>query len=54
MAVLQQEHDAFKGDLPQHQEAFDALTTLQTGMVELGASTNPYSPHVYTVSRGAW
>eukprot|EP00730_Choanoeca_flexa_P012847 TRINITY_DN4677_c0_g1_i1.p1 TRINITY_DN4677_c0_g1~~TRINITY_DN4677_c0_g1_i1.p1 ORF type:complete len:900 (+),score=364.16 TRINITY_DN4677_c0_g1_i1:69-2702(+) len=54
VAVLQQEHDAFKQDLPQHQEAFDALTQLHSGMVELGASSNPYSPHVYENLESQW
>eukprot|EP00045_Choanoeca_perplexa_P009106 m.85930 g.85930 ORF g.85930 m.85930 type:complete len:878 (+) comp14752_c0_seq1:81-2714(+) len=54
VAALQQEHDAFKADLPQHQEAFDALTTLHNGMVELGASSNPYSPHVYATLQSQW
>lgn len=54
VAVLQQEHDAFKADLPSHEEAFQALATLYNGMKELGATESPYSTHSFEGLEQQW
>ncbi|EDQ88477.1 uncharacterized protein MONBRDRAFT_32785 [Monosiga brevicollis MX1] len=54
VTVLQQEHEAFKAELPQYQQAFESLQVLQQGMQELGNTSNPYSPHNFEDLSQQW
>jgi len=51
--ALQQSHEQFKAELPQHQADFEKLAALQTEIVSLGGAENPYSTHSYdTITAG--
>eukprot|EP00049_Salpingoeca_infusionum_P017220 m.352167 g.352167 ORF g.352167 m.352167 type:complete len:881 (+) comp16460_c0_seq1:2559-5201(+) len=54
VVAIQEQHEAFKTELPKYQEAYDLISKLQASMAELGASSSPYSNHSFESLEAKW